>query len=387
MRSATTYTCSVLLLFAMLYFPNTVSAQCAGLPAAIPDNDGAGINISCTINGIFLVDNVTLDVDITHTWVGDLIITITSPDGTTATVVDQPIDATSFSCFSDDMNITLTSDGTDGNVNTDCNYTNGGSLAPAYIDGGTYTTGPDDIGSAFDAENAKRAMIGFSHFKGTRALGVWTVNVNDNALGDDGTINGLNLNVSSTPLPVELVSFEATVDGNAALLSWETASERENAGFEIQRATSTEAFETIGYVEGAGTTVEAQSYSFRVSDLEYGTHQFRLKQIDLDGQFAYSETIEATHELAVQYAIQPFYPNPFNPQGNFTLMVAQDQEVQIGVYNVMGQLVDVLHQGFLQGQEWHRFTFQAGNALPGGNYFIRVTSASFVATQKVSLVK
>ncbi len=195
------------------------------------------------------------------------------------------------------------------------------------------------------------------------------------------------LAINSDLLPVELSSFDVILEDDTAVLNWQTASETDNAGFEVQREIAEDVFETLAWVDGHGTTTEPQAYTFRIEGLDYGLHHFRLKQIDFDGAFEYSEVVEATRELVEGYALGEFYPNPFNPQGQFTLMVARDQQVQIGVYNVMGQLIDVLHNGLLTGQESYTFTFDAGSDLPSGTYLIRVQGASFTSTQKIMLVK
>ncbi len=188
-------------------------------------------------------------------------------------------------------------------------------------------------------------------------------------------------------LPVELVSFEASVDDDTALLTWSTASETNNAGFEVQQEVAEEVYETLAYVEGKGTTLESQSYSYRVEDLAYGANRFRLKQVDFDGAFEYSETVEVLRNLPDGYVLSAFYPNPFNPQGQFTLLVAGDQHVEIGVYDLMGQLVQTLHSGEMAGQAQQRFTFEARSGLPSGTYLILVTGETFTAQQKVLLLK
>ncbi len=200
-------------------------------------------------------------------------------------------------------------------------------------------------------------------------------------------ING-QIGVNNIPqrLPVELTAFNVSMDDDTALISWATASETDNAGFEVQQAVGEGDFQSLSFIEGAGTTSDAQSYSFRVDGLDYGHHKFRLKQFDFDGAFEYSRVIETDRILPDGYVLGAFYPNPFNPQGRFTLLIASDQNVEVGVYNLMGQFVDVLHRGQLTGQDRHTFTFTA-NGLPGGPYFIRIVGENFVGQQQVTLVK
>ena len=96
------------------------------------------------------------------------------------------------------------------------------------------------------------------------------------------------------PLPVELLTFTSNVSGNSVILNWSTASELNNRGFEIERNNSS--WESIGFIDGKGTTTEQQDYSFVDENLSAGKYQYRLKQIDFDGTFEYSNTIEVEHK-------------------------------------------------------------------------------------------
>ena len=186
-------------------------------------------------------------------------------------------------------------------------------------------------------------------------------------------------------LPVELTSFDALVSGNAAVLGWETSSELNNAGFEVQQKMNDD-FVAIGYVSGNGTTDEAQSYSYTTGALAAGTHTFRLKQIDFDGTFAYSDEVSVEVTLETPSLMSKAYPDPFNPQTQFTLTIARQQEVSIQVFDLLGRQVQTLYTGELAASEAHQFTFQASN-LPSGRYFIRAVGEYFNNTQTVTLLK
>ncbi|MCH7975040.1 MAG: T9SS type A sorting domain-containing protein, partial [Bacteroidetes bacterium] len=187
-------------------------------------------------------------------------------------------------------------------------------------------------------------------------------------------------------VPVELVSFNATVDGDNVLLMWETASETNNAGFEVQVRSEGGVFEAVSFVEGHGTTTEAQVYSHTVIDLDPGTYAFRLKQIDFDGAFEYSPAIEATVGVPGSHVLSAVYPNPFNPQTNFTLAVRETQTVAITVHDVLGREVVTLFDGNVEGGSTHTFTWQA-SGLPSGMYMIRVIGESFAETRSVTLLQ
>ena len=199
-----------------------------------------------------------------------------------------------------------------------------------------------------------------------------------------------SLQATGQNLPVEFVSFEAMLDGTAATLTWETASETNNAGFEIQRISKNDGasprWEVLGFVEGHGTTLEAKSYTYRVDYLEAGRHRFRLKQVDYDGTFEYSPEVEVSVGVPGAYHLSSAYPNPFNPETSFSLSVARSQEVDIAVYNMLGQRVAHLYDGFLESETTRAFTFEAGG-LPSGLYLIRIVGERFTDTHTVTLLK
>ena len=186
-------------------------------------------------------------------------------------------------------------------------------------------------------------------------------------------------------LPVEIGTFDALSDGADVTLAWTTTSEKQNAGFEVQHKVN-DTFEAMGFMEGAGTTSQPQTYSFRADDLAPGQHTFRLKQIDLDGSFHYSPTVATMIDLPGAYLLSAAYPNPFNPQTQFTLMVAQTQQVQVGVYDLLGRQVAQLHNGMLSSNEAHMFRF-AGEHLTSGIYLIRAVGEQFATVRQVTLLK
>jgi hypothetical protein len=191
-------------------------------------------------------------------------------------------------------------------------------------------------------------------------------------------------------LPVELISFEALLDGRDALLHWETASETNNAGFEIQHREATvskgEVFEVLGWIGGFGTTEATQRYDFRIEALTPGRHLFRLKQMDYDGTFDYSPEIEVAVEMPESFLMTPAYPNPFNPQANFSVSVKQTQKVVVSLFNVVGQQVGTFYDGVLPGGTTRSITID-GSTLQSGMYLLRVQGERFVDTQTVTLLK
>ncbi len=186
-------------------------------------------------------------------------------------------------------------------------------------------------------------------------------------------------------LPVDLVAFEALLDGGDVVLGWETASETNNAGFDVEQLDGA-GYTKIGFVDGQGTTDIAQQYAFTVSNLGPGQHTFRLKQIDFDGAFEYSETASISIDAPASLAISEAYPNPFNPVTLISVSVARSQQIRVEAYNYQGQRVGLLFDGTLEANLEKELRFDAGN-LPSGSYLIRATGEHEIATQSVTLVK
>lgn len=194
-------------------------------------------------------------------------------------------------------------------------------------------------------------------------------------------------NVEETRLPIELADFSAVVDNGSVILNWTTASETNNAGFAIEHSSAeNQPFEEIDFIDGAGTSLQPNSYTYTAKGLDFGKHRFRLKQVDFDGSTEYSSIVDATIELAGTHRLGAAYPNPFNPSTKFELVVGRDQRVKIDIINALGQRVQRLFDGQVEANKPTNFTFQAGT-LPTGLYFYRVVGENFAQTRQMLLVK
>jgi len=211
----------------------------------------------------------------------------------------------------------------------------------------------------------------------------------DNATGVDmvsGNTNGdYYYYENADPLPVELTSFSAVSNGSQVTLSWTTASETNNAGFEIQQRVGRR-FEVVGWVEGAGTSNEARTYSFSTSRAVPGRQAFRLRQVDFDGAFAFSSTREVSVALGGAFHMGDVFPNPFNPEASFTLTVAQTQNVTVAVYDMQGRMITLLHSGSLEGEQPYAFRMNGGD-WASGKYIIRAVGERFESSRIVTLLK
>lgn len=202
--------------------------------------------------------------------------------------------------------------------------------------------------------------------------------------GSDATNHDDPFYSNSISLPVELVSFEATLNGTTALLRWATATETNNAGFEVQQEQkqAPDSWKTIAHREGAGTTTERQRYQYRVEDLSPGQHRFRLKQVDLDGGFAYSPVVELTVPMEKSFTVASTYPNPFRERATVEFAVQEAQSLRIALYNSLGRQVRVVYEGTPTAGRTHTVPID-GTGLPSGTYLLRVTGSTFTATQRI----
>ncbi|MBK9099940.1 MAG: T9SS type A sorting domain-containing protein [bacterium] len=190
---------------------------------------------------------------------------------------------------------------------------------------------------------------------------------------------------ADTPVPVELTSFTGIVNTlGQVVLNWETASELNNLGFEIERRTETSEFRTVGFVEGNGTTTQQNSYSYVDKTAEQGVNYYRLKQVDFNGTYEYSEIVEVEVVGPLTFELAQNYPNPFNPSTNIKYST-ESGNIRLSVYNLVGEEVAVLVNGFSQAG-FFEVTFDASN-LSTGVYLYKLQSANSVQTKKMMLLK
>ena len=189
-------------------------------------------------------------------------------------------------------------------------------------------------------------------------------------------------------LPVELKTFTARiVDGNT-ILEWSTATETNNFGFEIQRSYNNGenggGWFTAGFVEGQGTTTSIHNYTFTDKGLGK-TVYYRLKQIDYNGAYRYSEVLKVNSVSIKTIALEQNYPNPFNPSTKIRYQVANDDFVNLKVFNSMGEEVVALVNSYqLAGSYEVKFD---GSDFAGGVYFYSLSAGSFSEMKKFVLLK
>ena len=207
------------------------------------------------------------------------------------------------------------------------------------------------------------------------------------------TNNGVGAYRTDASIPVELTSFAANVIDRDVLLTWSTATETNNLGFEVERKFAENgSWNKLVFVKSAGTTTEPQQYSFRDSRLQTGIYSYRLKIVDLDGTYSYSDVIEVEIGIPQQYALSQNYPNPFNPSTRIDYQLPFDAKVQIELYSITGEKVATLVSGDVAAG-YHTYELNASRLnLASGIYFYRISAVDFnngkfVDTKKLVLLK
>ncbi len=206
---------------------------------------------------------------------------------------------------------------------------------------------------------------------------------------------------NSGALPVELTSFTTSSTGSSVSLSWKTATEVNNAGFEVERRRISYAlsslevirqagagsWENISFISGAGTSNSPKEYFYSDANLASGRYAYRLKQVDHDGSYKYSQSSEIEVGLAPKVlTLSSNYPNPFNPTTTMEFTVPEDGRVSLKIYNMIGQLVAAVFDGDVKAGYTQKTIFDASR-LSSGVYFSRLQFNDKSLMQKIVLMK
>jgi hypothetical protein len=261
---------------------------------------------------------------------------------------------------------------TDGTNWTDIESTLGQAN---YLSNTNYTTKTVTLPAAM--ENLSSVYLAFT------VSGGHNTGANDSMYVDNSTISG-------GALPVQMVSFTASANRLDANLRWSTATETNNYGFEIERRSLTKPeqnWNTIAFVRGGGTSTSRQEYSYVDAGLAPGRYAYRIKQIDNDGSFTYAASTEVEVGVAAKvFALEPNYPNPFNPSTRIEFTVPEDGFATLKVYNLLGQEVAVLFSGVARAGQVNQLTFDA-TQLPTGMYFSRLEYGNQSIVRKMLFTK
>ena len=187
-------------------------------------------------------------------------------------------------------------------------------------------------------------------------------------------------------VPVELTSFVAKVNNSGnVILNWHTATEVNNQMFEIERRNEKTQFVTIGYLDGNGTTMEPQQYTYMDKTVGTGIYYYRLKQIDFGGTYKYSDEIMIDVKGPLTFKLEQNFPNPFNPSTTIKYNIPESGHVRLSIYNMIGEEVVVLENGQVE-EGFYEKTFDASN-LPSGAYLYKLETKSYVQVKKMLLMK
>jgi hypothetical protein len=190
------------------------------------------------------------------------------------------------------------------------------------------------------------------------------------------------------PLPVEMAGFDAVKSGSSVELTWQTASEMNNAGFQVQRKRKTDGAEwtQIGFREGAGTTERTQTYRFTdaTPPFEADALTYRLKQVDLDGSTSFSKPV-ILRQTVDQVTLRAPFPNPVRDRATVQFAVPERQDVSLRLYDVLGRRVTTLVAG--KQMEGRQEVQIDGAGLPSGTYFLRLRADGQVHTERVTVVR
>jgi hypothetical protein len=192
----------------------------------------------------------------------------------------------------------------------------------------------------------------------------------------------------SMQIPVEFVSFNWEVFGNDVELKWITATETNNKGFEIQRF-SGNYWETIGFINGMGTTTEITEYKYTDNQLATGKYFYRLKQIDFDGKFKYSKQIEVDINSVSDFVLYQNYPNPFNPSTKISWRSPVSSWQTLKIYDVLGNEIATLVDEYKEAGKYEiDFGLKTANKnLSSGIYYYKLKIGDFVSVKKMLLLK
>jgi hypothetical protein len=190
---------------------------------------------------------------------------------------------------------------------------------------------------------------------------------------------------NTSPLPVELTSFNAVFVNNVVKITWTTETEMQNHGFDIERMYNDGIWEKIGFVEGNGNSNSPKDYVFVDENINKGYFSYRLKQIDIDGSYKYYEAIKVMVDNISQTYSLKNYPNPFNPATTIIFELPKASNVTISVFNILGQrITEFVYDNLDAGV--HKQVFDAGN-LSSGTYIYLLETNEVKISKTFTLIK
>ena len=191
--------------------------------------------------------------------------------------------------------------------------------------------------------------------------------------------------------PVELSYFACSFIESKVMLNWTTSSEVNNFGFEIQKSiNASSGFNKIGFVNGNGTTNDSQDYEYVDEDVTTGIYYYRIKQIDYDGDYKFSNVFEVSVNIPNKFYLAQNYPNPFNSSTSISYTIPTAGNVQVIIYNMNGKevykAVDKFHEAGSYSFFWNGLS-NTGKNLASGVYYYKIWTNDFSSFKKMTLLK
>ncbi len=209
---------------------------------------------------------------------------------------------------------------------------------------------------------------------------------------ESGFSNMIDTTLSSQT-PVQLYSFSGHVSNSKnIILEWSTTTESNNYGFEIQRRSDKKEtkFESIDFIEGNGTVLKPKHYRYVDENVAEGTYHYRLKQVDFEGTYDYSDTIEITLVLPSSIHLHQNYPNPFNASTEISYNLPVSSHVELIIYDMIGhqvcRLIDQFQTKGKYSVKWNARD-SLGKEVSSGIYYYKIKTESFSEFRKMMLVK
>lgn len=267
--------------------------------------------------------------------------------------------------------------------------------APPGAGNGTVISGPTRFGRFRITNTAAYLGSAAWEWNFTSGTGQY-VNVHSVYVGTTNTnvtpTTSYIMNLTSDPLPVELNSFTVKNEGRDVSISWETKSETNTSVFQIERASEQGSWLKVGEVAASGNSSSPKEYSFTDKRLNSGKYSYRLKMIDNDGSYEYSEAAETEVALPKEYAISQNYPNPFNPTTRIDYQLPFDSKVTLELYGITGEKVGMILNEEQSAGYYTAEINASGLNLASGVYIYRMSASStagqnFVQVKKLVLMK
>ena len=281
----------------------------------------------------------------------------------------------------DDAKVMIT---TDGGSSWTTSY-----AGPYALYHGTYIRDMNTMFVAGTPEQVYKSTDGGStwnsDFNGANNIALYRIKFTQNGTGFICGSQGMILRNTDYVLPVELTNFTAANSGGNVLLNWNSATETNNSGFNVERETGNSGWQKIAFVPGSGTSTQEHSYKYTDKNLNSGEYSYRLKQIDFDGKFDYSKTVKITIVSPGKFVLNQNYPNPFNPTTTISYSIPDESHVTITLFNCLGKEVSNLVDDNLQAGD-HQLVVN-GNKLTSGMYFVRMQTGKYSSTIKITLLK